>query len=121
VLCAVVIGLAMANAARAWHGGGEWHHHNHWRYHNRFGDHWYLRPVFLVPPVPHFVVPAPFGVRVYQGYDPGYYPVPVYRAPCREDYDDQGEDEDREGYYPAPPSYVPVPPVSVNFGFTWGR
>jgi hypothetical protein len=61
VLCAVVIALAMPNAASAWH-GDEWHpHHYHWRH--GWG--------------PRFFVPPPVGVALY----PGYYPAPVYSPP----------------------------------------
>lgn len=104
LLCAVVVALAVPNAARAWHGDDDWrprHHHGH----GHDGD-WGGRRYFAHPP---FFVPPPFGVRVY----PGYYPAPYYRTPCPEHYYED------DASYPGPPAYVPVPPVSVSFGFNW--
>jgi len=95
VLFAVVVALAIPNAAHAWHGDGGWHHgHGHWHHGGwGWGHHWY-GTAFV--PAPFFVPPPP----VY----PSYYPAPVYAAP----------------YYPAPPVYIPGPPT-VTFGFVFGR
>jgi hypothetical protein len=89
LMSAVLIPLAMPATARA-SNGDDWHRRDAHLHHqgSGWGGPW------LVPP--------PFGMRVY----PGYYPAPIYSTPCTP-------------YYAPPPPSVPLPPVVLSFGFRW--
>ena len=89
LFCAVVIALAVPSAARASNGDDGRPRDEH--VHHKDGG-W--RGPWIVPP--------PFGVRVY----PGYYPAPIYSAPYTP-------------YYAPPPPHVELPPKVLSFGFRW--